>query len=225
MSEVKKNPWAAAIFFLMVLVLPLITVYFSKFGLDAYKDLRSEMPFLKDSIRVSFNQLPTYWSAELDNESIREKMIFVAFGDADCKEKIGETVGFLKNIQSKFNKEDQHKMLFVVHTIDNAQDSTWDLDAKVKEWGVDTSDWKFTKTAKLADYRLNLENKCETIALFDGRVSRKDTTGNYRSGPLMCAHYNIKDAATEGQLLKHMAVLMPKKERKKIQYKAEEKLY
>lgn len=225
MSETKKNPLAAVVFFLMVIVLPLITVYFSKFGLDAYKDLRSEMPFLKDSIRVNFNDLNTYWNAELNNEFIKEKMVFVAFADNDCKEKLGETIDFLKKILNKFEKDDQHKMLFVVHAIDETQDSTWSLEAHVKDWQLDTSAWKFTKNANLQAYLLKPENKCPTIVLLDGRVSRKDKTNNYKKGPLLCAHYNIKDEKTLEQLLKHIPVLMPKKERKSIQYKAEEKLY
>lgn len=221
----KKNHAAAIIFCIIIFVLPALTLYFTKAGLDSYKEMRSEMPFLKDSIRISLDGLPTYWDTELSNESIRDKMIFVSFWDTECQQTAPEVVSFLKKVQSNFNKEDQAKMLFVLQGMDHSQDSTWDLKSYVLDWKVDTSFWKFTKTSNADDYALENLDKCATVVLFDGRVSRKDTTGNYKNGPLLCEYYNIKEADTEERMLKHMAILMPKKERKKIEYKADEKLY
>lgn len=222
----KKNYIGAIIFCLVIFGFPAVTVYLTKEGLDTYKDMRSEMPFLKDSIRVSFDDLPTYWDVPLSNESVYEKMIFVGFWNAACEQTIPEVVTFLKGIQAKFNREDQQKILFVVQGEDHSADSTWSLDTYVNEWKVDTNLWKFTKKVNTEGYKLaDSNNKCGTIVLFDGRVSKKDDTGNYKKGPLMCEHYNIKDKDTEERLLKHMSILMPKKERKKIEYKAEESLY
>lgn len=227
MSENKKNPIAAIVFILFVVVLPIVTVVFSKIGLDKYKDIRSEMPFLKDSIRVDFNQQTVALQAGLSNELIRGKMVFAGFWDQSCATEVDELIQGLKEVQANFKEEDQHKMLFVVHFDEKtlAQDSTWNLQSYVDRWKLDTTQWRFTKGASKAAYQLPTTANCQTAVLLDGRVSRKDTTKNYRNGPLLCAHYDLNDQKVVQDLLRHMAVIMPAKQRKKIEWKAEEELY
>lgn len=225
MSENKKNPFAAIVFVMFVVVLPIVTVIFSKTGLDKYKGIRSEMRFLSDSIRVDFNQLETHLNAKLDNEFIRGKLVITGFWSATCKQEIGEFVDSLKSLQNNFSKEDQRKLLFVIHTDDFRQDSTWSLMNYVKEWQIDTTQWKFTEGGSKTRYKMEEQNNCSTIVILDGRVSRKDDSGNYKNGPLLCDYYNLKNRDVVKQLLRHMAIIMPAKQRKKIEYKADEKLY
>lgn len=225
MSEKKKNPVAAIIFLMFVVVLPIVTVIFSKTGLDKYKGIRSEMQFLGDSIRVDFDHLSTHWNTSLTNESIRGKLVLAGFWDYSCKDKMGAFVDSLKSLQNNFSKEDQKKLLFVLHTEDFSQDSTWSLDAYVDAWQIDTSYWKFTKGIDRTRYKMENEKNCFSIAILDGRVSRKDDSENYKKGPLLCDYYDLKDGEVVKQLLRHLAIIMPAKQRKKIEWKQEENLY
>jgi len=225
MPEKKKNPIVAIIFLIFVVVLPVVTVIFSKTGLDKYKGIRSEMQFLSDSIRVNFNNLSTFWDAGLSNESIRGKLVVVGFWDYACKDQIGGFVDSLKSLQSNFSKEDQAKLLFVLHTEDFRQDSTWSLDKYATTWEIDTTAWKFTKGIDRGRYKMETEKNCFSVAILDGRVSRKDDSGNYKKGPLLCDYYDLEDKEIVKKLLRHLAIIMPAKQRKKIEWKQEEKLY
>lgn len=225
MSEKKKNPVAAVVFMMFVIVLPIMTVVFSKLGLDKHRGYRSEMQFLKDSIRVDFNHLSTFQNVSLTNESIRSKLVVAGFWNYACKDQMDAFVDSLKSLRSNFNKEDQAKLLFVIHTEDFSQDSTWSLKESMATWEIDTSYWKFVKGIDRGRYQMENEKSCFSIAILDGRVSRKDTTDNYKTGPLLCDYYNLKEEETVQNLLRHIAVIMPKKQRKKIEWKQEEKLY
>lgn len=225
MSEKKKNPVAAILFLMFVVVLPVVTVVFSKTGLDKYKDIRSEMQFLSDSIRVDFDNMSTFWDARLTNESIRGKLVLVGFWDYRCKEQMGTFVDSLKSLRNNFSKEDQTKLLFAIHTEDFRQDSTWSLDASVTNWEIDTTAWKFVKGVDRGRYKMEADKNCFSVAILDGRVSRKDDSENYKKGPLLCDYYDLKEEETVKKLLRHLAIIMPAKQRKKIEWKQEEKLY
>lgn len=225
MTENKKNPVAAMVFILFVIVFPVVTVFFSKKGLDKFKVIRSEMQFLKDSIRINFNDLPTYWNAALDNEGIRDKLVVVGFLDRACQQDMDLFVDSLKSFRNNFEQEDRGKLLFVIHLDNFAQDSTWSLDQMVEKWDIDTTYWRFLQGIDRERYKIASDYNCSTIAILDGRVSRKDDSGNYKNGPLLCDYYNLDDPNTVEQLLRHIALIMPVKQRKKIEYKAEEKLY
>lgn len=227
MSEKKKNPVAAVVFMMFVIVLPIMTVVFSKLGLDKHKGYRSEMQFLSDSIRVDFQNLSTFQNAYLTNEYIRGKLVVAGFWDYACKDEMNALVDSLKSLRNNFNKEDQAKLLFVIHTEDFSQDSTWSLEESMATWEIDTSYWKFTKGIDRGRYHIKAEDhkNCFSVVILDGRVSRKDDSKNYKKGPLLCDYYNLKEEETVKNLLRHIAVIMPKKQRKKIEWKQEEKLY
>lgn len=229
MSEKKKNPVAGIIFLMFVIVLPLVTVLFSQWGLDRHKGIRSEMQFLNDSIRVDFGQLSTFQNSSLTNESIRGKLVLAGFWDYTCKDQMGAFIDTLKALRNNFTKADQAKLLFVIHTEDFSQDSTWSLEESIATWEIDTSYWKFTKGIDRGRYNMNTDKpsgeNCFSIAVLDGRVSRKDDSKNYKKGPLLCDYYDLKDRETVQDLLRHLAVIIPLKQRKKIEWKQEEKLY
>ncbi|MFT5645348.1 MAG: hypothetical protein ACI976_000018 [Aureispira sp.] len=229
MSEKKKNPVAGIIFLMFVIILPVVTVLFSQWGLDRHKGIRSEMQFLSDSIRVDFGQLSTFQNASLTNESIRDKLVLAGFWDYTCKDEMGAFIDSLKALRNNFTKPDQAKLLFVIHTEDFSQDSTWSLEESIATWKIDTSYWKFTKGIDRGRYNMNTNSpsgeNCFSIAVLDGRVSRKDDSKNYKKGPLLCDYYDLKDRETVQDLLRHLAVIIPLKQRKKIEWKQEEKLY
>ena len=221
----KKNWLGALIFLTFIAILPVMTVVFSKTGLDKYKNIRSEMRYLKDSTRVDFDALTTHQNAFLGNEMMRGQLIIAGFWTKECQAEVNQLITQVKDLQAQLSKDDQGKLLFVVHTDNFSQDSTWELQTYLNEWKLDTSSWKFVNGSGKERYQIPNDVGCSTIALLDGRVSRKDSTNNYLQGPLLCDYYDLNQQAEVEKILRHMAVIMPAKQRKKIEYKPEDKLY
>ncbi len=221
----KKNWIGALLFVIFVAVLPIMTVVFSMTGLNKYKDIRSEMRYLKDSTRVDFNAFNTYQNTILDNEMIRGQLVVAGYWNAQCDQKMEGFIRQIKALQGNLSRDDQGKLLFVIHTEDFSADSTWAIESYVNKWQLDTSNWKFTKGGDKERYKMPNDVSCSTIALLDGRVSRKDSSNNYLQGPLLCDYYDLDAQVEVETLLRHIAVIMPKKQRKKIVHRAEEKLY
>lgn len=217
----KKNPTAIVAFVLFIVLLPIATVLFSKIGLDRYKGIRSEMRYLKDSVRVNFEDLVVLDGGRLTNASIRGKLVMAGFNQGNC---LPALVGEMKGIQQQLSEDDQKKILFVLHLNElNGTDSL--IQAYRTQLQIDSSQWKLVSAAAPSRYKIEALEGCATIALLDGRVSRKDKTENYLKGPLLGDYYNLKKQQDIESLLRHMAILMPSKKRKSITYKAEEKLY
>ncbi len=217
----KKSPAAIFAFVLFIVVLPFATVLFSKVGLDRYKGIRSEMRFLQDSVRVNFEDLAVLDGGQLSNVGIRGKLVMAGFDRDNC---LPSLVGGMKAIQQRLSKDDQKKILFVLH-MNQLELSDSLIQAYRTELQIDSSQWKLVNGAVPSRYRIENLEGCTTIALLDGRVSRKDKTDNYLKGPLLGDYYNLKSQQDTEALLRHMAILMPAKKRKSITYKAEEKLY
>lgn len=221
----KKNLVGALIFVVFIAVLPIMTVVFSKTGLDKYKNIRSEMRYLKDSTRVDFNALSTYQNVSLNNEMIRGQLVVTGYWNQQCDSKMPVFINQIKELKGNLSKDDQGKLLFVIHTDDFSGDSTWTIASYLAKWQLDTNDWKFVEGGAKSRYQMPNDVSCSTIALLDGRVSRKDSTGNYLQGPLLCDYYNLDEQEEVEKLLRHVAVIMPAKQRKKIAYQPEKKLY
>lgn len=217
----RKNPTAIVAFVLFIVLLPIATVLFSKIGLDRYKGIRSEMRFLKDSVRINFEDLIVLGGGHLSNASIKGKLVMVGFDQDNC---LPTLVKEMKGIQQQLSEGDQSKVLFVLHLNErNGADSL--LQVHRNQLQLDSTQWKLVNAAKPNRYQIELLEGCATIALLDGRVSRKDKTENYLKGPLLGDYYNLKKQEDVEALLRHMAILMPAKKRKSITYKAEDKLY
>lgn len=223
MTEKKKNPIGAIVFMLFIIILPIATVLFSKFGLDRYKDFRSEMRFLKDSIRVDFDDSRPLDGATLNNPYIKGKLVMAGYHRPSCTENLQGLVEGMKKVQGHLSTDDQKKILFVLHLGAALSDSL--AMAYRNEWKLDSSQWKLLSNGTMQRYGAEGEVPCSTIALLDGRVSRKDKSDNYLQGPLLGDYYDLNNQDEVGALLRHMAVLMPAKTRKSIEYRAEEKLY
>lgn len=225
MTDKEKSPTAIIAFVLFIVVLPIATVIFSKTGLDRYKEIRGEMRFLKDSIRVDFNQVISVDGATLNNGYIRGKLVLTGFANGDCSKKVETLVQEMKRVQERLSAEDQRKILFVLH-IDPSTLSDSTVGEYRESLGVtDTSQWKLVEGGTPARYQIEEGSTCTTIALLDGRVSRKDKSDNYLKGPLLGDYYKLQEQLDEEALLRHMAILMPAKKRKSIEYKADTKLY
>ena len=224
MTEQKKNIVGALIFMLFVVTLPVATIVFSKIGLDRYKDIRSEMRYLKDSIRVDFDALNAPDGATLNNGYLKGKLVMTGFYDIDCKGANTTLIQGMKGIQARLEEKDREKILFVI-PLNGATLSDSLLTQYRTEWAMDSSQWKWVTNGTPERYKMDPAASCTTVSLLDGRVSRKDKTDNYLSGPLLGDYYDLQNQEDEEALLRHMAVLMPEKKRKSIEYRAEQKLY
>lgn len=217
----KKNPTVIIAFVLFIVIFPIATVWFSKTGLDRYKGIRNEMRFLEDSIRVNFEDLTLVYGDALSNASLKGKLILAGFNKDNCLPTLVEE---MKAVQAYLSEEDQKKLLFFVHT-NQLELSDSLIHAYYITLEIDSSQWKLVNAAMPSRYQIEALEGCATVALMDGRVSRKDKTNNYLKGPLLGDYYNLEERQEVESLLRHMAILMPAKRRKSITYKAEEKLY
>jgi hypothetical protein len=201
MSAVKKNPLAFIVFVLFIVFLPLLTVFLSRAGLQKNKVYKSDMSLLKDSILVDYNEL---------NEATTNKVVLVAQINKDCS---AQTLQALKSINNRFVKKDRKKIKFILQTNLEIQDSTWSSKAQYEAWEIDSAQWFINPSIKAQSFKLLDDNQlCNRVALVN-------------SVGQLCEHYVLGDTAEHERLVKHMVLVLPKKERKKIEYKADKKLY
>lgn len=221
----KKNLLGAVVFCVFVFALPLLTVYFSKSGLDKYKDMRSEMRFLKDSIRIDYDAITLFLDDSISNESLKGSLILSACWNEQCSRPLVDLIDSIKSVQSYFSEEDNRKMMVLLHIPQTFDTFQLALDSCIKSWSVDTAVWKFSNEPYTQQYRFEDDTHCNALVLLDGRVSRKDDSGNYLKGPLLCEYYNLDSNEEKLKLLQNMAVIMPAKQRKSIVFKEDEKYY
>lgn len=220
----KKSAFGFFVFFFFIGFLPIATFFFSYFGLGVHKNIKSEMRFFQDSIRINFAGLNTYVGDTLNNADLVEQIAVVAFWEQGCD--IQKTVQLLKDQRAAFGAEDQGKMQTIIHRIDNpTPDSTWNATDFMLQNRLDTFGWKILEGVHGEAYPFLKEKKCDIIALLDGRVSRKDKTGGYVNGPILADYYDMTDAIQRAKLLRNITIVLPKKARKSIEFKADEKLF
>jgi hypothetical protein len=207
-----------------VFAFPLLTVYFSKSGLDKYKNMRSEMHFLNDSIRVDFDNIDLLLQDTLNNKRLKDRLIIAVSWNQQCQGSMVDMIDSVKAVQGYFSEEDNRKMTLLIH-VPNFFNTSVMLDSCIRAWDIDTSIWKFSNNSFLNQYRFEDTSFCSSLVLLDGRVSRKDNTKNYLKGPLLCEQYHLGVTGQKQKLLQNMAVIMPSKQRKSIVFKEDEKLY
>ncbi len=220
----KKSAFSFFVFFFFIGFLPIATFLFSYFGLSVHKDIKSEMRFHQDSIRINFAGLDTYVGDTLTNGDLIEQIAIVAFWEQGCD--IEKTVQWLKDQRAAFGEEDQGKMQTIIHRIGSpTPDSTWNANTFLLEHRLDTFGWKILEGVHAEAYPFSKEKKCNIVAMLDGRVSRKDKTGGYVNGPILADYYDMTDKTQREKLLRNITIVLPKKARKSIEFKADEKLF
>lgn len=219
MGKTKKNLGIIALMF-FGLAIPIMTVLFSKFGLDRYKGMKAEMVFLKDSIQIKDFKLISFENQPITKKDVEGKVFIINYLDAECPEKkLTQTLKELKRIQAEYKKEDGHKILFLTHLNIPQEDSITTAIDYVKKYKLDTTNWKIAiqpqgniQTTVTENYKLPKEKLYSTLAIVDPRG-------------YLCNHYNTEDKENINKMMAHMTVLIPVKERKKLEYRADKKLY
>jgi len=221
-----KKILGVAMFLLFVVIMPLLTIYFSKSGLDTYKEIRNEMRFYKDSLHVNLDKKLTLSGDTLKNELLVERTVLVSFWNDNCKESFGKTLQTIEKIKQNFSKEDNNKIVSLIHVGNLTKDSTWSFGQYADQWKIDSSDWFLvTGAVNHATYKINPKEACHSVAILDGRVSRKDDTKDYLKGPILCDNYDLTDTTVVKKMLRNMVIVLPKKDRKRLEFKADKKLF
>lgn len=219
MGNSKKSLAIIALMF-FGLAIPIMTVLFSKFGLDRYKEMKAEMVFLKDSIQIKDFDLVSFQDQGLSKKDVEGKVFIINYVDAQCPEtELTQTIEELKRIQKEYKQEDGHKILFLTHLQIPATDSTTTAIQYVQKYKIDTVNWKIAVQPQgniqelvTVNYKLPQEKLYSTLAVVDPRG-------------YLCNHYNTADKENINKMITHMTVLIPVKERKKLEYRADKKLY
>ena len=223
MTNIKRNPVGIALFIFFVGFLPIATFFFSKSGLDVHKNIKKEMRYHRDSIRINIDQLVSFDGDVMKNTDLLEKATIVCFWQE--KEGFEETLANIRELQGNFKEEDQIKMRILVHTGNFSSDSSWAWKNYMNKWQIDTALCKFVKGGNLKQYQFDQQPKNSHVALLDGRVSRKDKTNDYLKGAILCDNYDLSKEEEKKKLLRNMVVVLPKRNRKRLEHKHEEKLF
>jgi hypothetical protein len=220
----KKNFMGIFVFIFFIGFLPIATFFFSYFGLDVHKNIKGEMRFHTDSIRINMEGLTSKMGDTLTNTYFVERIAVVGFWQPNCS--IDEIVSAMKEQRAAFGKDDQGKIVNIIHRIDNpTPDSTWNPVNYLLKNSLDTNLWKIVDKGDLSAYPWKTKPQCNTLALLDGRVSRKDKTEGYVNGPILADYYDIGLEEEQQKMLRSITIILPKKARKSIEFKADENLY
>lgn len=202
------------IFALFIVGFPIMAVLSSKWGLDTYREIRSEMVLYKDSIQIPDFKLNTHKNQAISKESTNGKMLLVHFAPSLSDVGVKGLLGTVQPIQKIFNKEDKRKYLIISYTMD----SVAMIKQEIEKISADTSNWKFIPLdsaqffALRPQFRVNADSAATSLVLVDSKGK-------------ICDLYDTKNPKSMEKLQTHMAIVVPKKERKKIEYRADKDLY
>ena len=219
MGEKKKSLGIIVLMF-FGLVIPIITVMFSKLGLDRYKEMKAEMTFLKDSLQIKEFDLISQSNQPITKKDADGKVFIINYLDTDCSDAaLLNTLKEMKRVQAEYKKEDERKILFLTHLHIAQSDSITKASQYAEKYGIDTSNWKIVTSPQhkipelvKTNYKLSKEMGYSTLAVVDPRG-------------YLCNHYDLSKEGMTNRMMTHMTVLIPVRDRKHIEYKADKNLY
>lgn len=191
----------ASLFFLVGL--PLLTVGFSKWGLDKFKHIKAEMRLLKDSTRLANFEGLSIQGDTFNAESLRGRLLIVHLFDPAKQD--FETI---ERIKTQFNnKAEKGKVFFFSMPL---QPTAYDAAAVMAK---NTHEFWFLlpHSPSLLTILKRTSNQDE-IVLIDPRG-------------YVCDAYPVNDEEEYKRFYASVSLLMPKQKRKKYQYRADAALY
>jgi hypothetical protein len=205
--------FAAAAF---LVIIPVITMLFSRFGLERYKQVKGELYLLKDSTLVRKRVAPTNNGNVLSEKFISDKALLIQFvNNTTSSPALQRTLQGLSQLQKSLPVESPNKWLILTYV---KADSSNNLSVFTSTLSRDTSTWKI----------LSLPAEDWETAVAEHRLP-KDSTDYYfnlvDAKGYLCNRYNPADEAFFAKIAQHIAIIIPKQERKKIEYKADKDLY
>jgi len=194
----------ASMFFLIGL--PILTVTFSKLGLDKFKSIKSDMRLLKDSLQLQKFDAIAAQGDTFNAESLRDRLILIHL--FDCQKANPDFTTF-QRLQKQFSgKEERGNVFFLSMPIQSTTCDTANIMAKNNLGDY----WFLLPTNASVLQNLKITNTNEQILLIDPRG-------------YLCDSYAINSDQDYDRMRAAISLLMPKQKRKKYQYRAETNMY
>lgn len=194
----------ASLFFLVIM--PIVTVSFSKFGLDRYRAIKREMRLLADSVAMQPFLAISAQGDTFTNESTKGRLLVLHFFE-NAQSNAAWTE--MSRLQKELNdSEDKGKILFLSNQL--TADTLTNLPALDSFNAfvlVKTPAEDFLKTS-----RVSRDKAASTLVLVD-------------VNGLMCDVYDANNPDEINQMLKHISLIMPKTKRRRYEFRADANLY
>jgi hypothetical protein len=194
----------ASMFFLIGL--PVLTVTFSKMGLDKFKSIKSDMRLLKDSLQLQQFDAVSAQGDTFNAESLRSRLILIHL--FDCQKENPDFATF-QRVQKQFGgKEERGNVFFLSMPIGEGSCDTAAILSKnnLGEY------WFLLPANPLVIQNLKISNTNEQILMIDPRG-------------YLCDSYAINNDEEYDRMRAAISLLMPKQKRKKYQFRAETNMY
>lgn len=207
---------AFALVGVFLLAFPVASVYLSKSGLDRYKAIKANLKLYTDSI-----VLPEYYLPEL-NAPAGQNIYDITLGRACLLQILPEDISqakkaldYLKERQDALIKEDKER--FAIISFVRSDSNLRARQAFLSQVQADTSNWRLLEvpanTWEQTQVELHLQNASpNSILLIDYKGYLADV-------------FDLEQEGEDRRLFESLAVLIPKEERKRIEYKSDVKLY
>ncbi len=203
-TQTKTSKGFILAFVLFLVIAPILTVSFSKFGLDSFRNAKKELPLLKDSIRLdSFLSV----ASNLDtftNASIKGRLAIFHFFEDNNSPAWAE----MRRVQREYSKDIQDNLKMLYLSLPMRGDSSFLADNGVK---MDSTNWFVLAKNLQAQAIFNKAKIMPQDAKY--QLLLVDARG------YLCKAYDSRNKDEINQMLRHISIIMPKTKRKKYVYK------
>lgn len=215
----KINKAGLPLFLLFMIVLPVVSMMSSRLGLMKNKEIMSE-------IKIHDIDLPSFiltdQSGNLFSKADILSRVTVACFLSEGRDSENQAIlAEMRRVQYEMQEEDSLKMMTIVlNPLGVAKEKLMDY-AKANQ--ANFSRWHFLgidsiQQDSLIKMAFQLDKHCDNSLEHCSKMVLIDKRGHIMN------YYNALDHNRVNKLMEHIAMIAPKKPRKKIQYKREEEL-
>ncbi|MFT4663933.1 MAG: cytochrome oxidase Cu insertion factor (SCO1/SenC/PrrC family) [Polaribacter sp.] len=206
-----------AVLFILLIVLPLGTVFYTNGGNDSFKVMIGE---LHDYGEIPNFEFATHNGGTLTNDKLKSKVVVNAFFSLENKEKDFLALQLTK-LHSIFNDNDE--VLFLLYSLSPESDNIEELKAFAEKSGLTDEEQFFLLRGSqqtIADHFAagfkwpsNFDTREKNTALEFGAIPPGLKTYPYLviadKTSMIRNYYDYKDNKAMGRLVEHMALLLP----------------
>lgn len=199
---------------ILLVILPLAALFFSRSGLALNKKIKSEIKLLKDSIPSPDFSLTDYNKITVNKENLKDYLYLVQFAPINCTEDCKKNMDALFELQQSFAVNERKNMVFITHLIDADP-------AQAKE---------FIKTHQIDTFNWMVLNTPQSTAADLSKAYRVDANAPHQLSLIsdqgyLCDVYDLKNKEDRKNLPIHMTLMVKKQRRDPIEYKPEQDPY
>jgi protein SCO1/2 len=166
-----KNIWGILAVILLLVVLPLISYYFLRSGVEA-RDMRYVDPFAYQNEQGdTINPIFTDQQGDtVTSDMMKGKLKLASFLFSRCTRfnYCDSIPYYMQQIQEHFKAEPWLQLL--TYTIDPAHDTTTVLHDWANSWNADTNQWRFVRSGQQHVYQVILGEYFGKVKYADGNV-------------------------------------------------------